>query len=297
MILLLAAALPTLFWDAPPSTATELRDAGITTIRVPAERLDDWRSAAVISAEAAGVKGTIKLLAPAVQYRPNAATASRSPWLDSNGWQFLRYPHARFYYDVSGPQAALAAAEASCFGGEALIHTDSAGLKPFAAMLDFLRTLGPNDRPPVADIGLIDNGLEDAGEVMNLMVRNNLLFAIVARPDPRYKITIGPVVPDAENPATAAHQIRARLTDEKRSLRIYGSPVVIGRLTTLPEGVRVHLLNYAGVERKVNGLRVRVAGRYPKHSRAELLDYTVESDGTEFTVPELSIYAVVDLTR
>ena len=72
---------------------------------------------------------------------------------------------------------------------------------------------------------------------------------------------------------------------------------MIGRLTTLPDGVRVHLLNYAGGERKVNGLRVRVAGRYPKYSRAELLDYTVDSDGTEFTVPELGMYAVVDLAR
>jgi hypothetical protein len=297
VILLLAAALPTLYWDAPPSTARAVHDAGIESIRVPAERLEKWRNAVGIAVEAVDLKGTIKLIAPSVQYRPNAATASRAPWLDSNGWQFLRYPHARFYYDVQGPQAALAAAEAYCFGGEALIHPDTAGLAPLGAMLSFLRGLGPNDRPGVADIGFIDNGLEDAGEVMNLMVRANLLFAPIARPDPRYKITVGPSLPGAENPAMAAHDIRARLTDGKRSLRIYGSPVVIGRLTTLPEGVRVHLLNYAATERKVTGLRVRVAGRYPRHNGADLLDYAVVEDATEFTLSELASYTVVDLLR
>jgi hypothetical protein len=297
VILLLAAALPTLYWDAPPSTARAVREAGIASIRVPVERIDKWRNAAGIAVEPAELKGTIKLIAPSVQYRPNAATASRAPWLDSNGWQFLRYPHARFYYDVPGPKAALAAAEAYCFGGDALIRTDADGLAPLGAMLNFLRGLGPNDRLDVADIGFIDNGLEDAGEVMNLMVRNNLLFTPVARPDPRYKITVGPSLPDAANPSMAAHDIRARLTDDKRSLRIYGSPVVIGRLTTLPEGVRVHLLNYAATERKVTGLRVHVAGRYPRHNGADLLDYTVEEDATEFTLSELASYTVVDLLR
>jgi len=76
------------------------------------------------------------------------------------------------------------------------------------------------------------------------------------------------------------------------------------RLTASADGLRVHLLNYAGAERKVDGLRVRVLGRYQNHHVAaagspgeELLDYTVDSEGTEFTVPELKTYAVVDLSR
>jgi hypothetical protein len=64
------------------------------------------------------------------------------------------------------------------------------------------------------------------------------------------------------------------------------------------------LLNYAGAARKVDGLRVRVLGSYPKHQVAaagspgeELLDYTVDKDATEFTLPELKTFAVIDLLR
>jgi hypothetical protein len=163
--------------------------------------------------------------------------------------------------------------------------------------------------PPVADIGFIDDGTPAAGEVMNLMVRDNLLFRIVPAPDPKVKINVrlgSKEYPaeEAKNPGAVAHSIRANLTDEKRSVRIYGSVVVVARLTASAEHARVQLLNYAGVERKVNGIRVRVIGQYSKHQvsaadspGAELLDYTVESGATEFTLPELKSYAVIDLSR
>jgi hypothetical protein len=309
MLFLLAAALPALLWDAPPETAPALRDAGIARIQVPAARLDAWRNAAGVSVEAADLQGAVKLVAPGVEYRANEASATRTPWLDSNGWQFLRSPRGRFYYEVQGPAAGLAAAEAFCFGGNALVRADASGLKPFAEMLDFLRGLGANDMPVVADIGLIADGSDAAGEVMNLMVRSNLLFDLVSRPERRLALTVRLgskefPLDEAQDPATTAHEIRARLTDEKRSLRIYGSSVVVGRLTALPHGLRVHLLNYAGAQRKVEGLRVRVLGRYEKHHLAaagspqeELLDYTTERDATEFTLPELKTYAVIDLSR
>jgi hypothetical protein len=80
--------------------------------------------------------------------------------------------------------------------------------------------------------------------------------------------------------------------------------VVVARLTALPGGVRVHVLNYAGAERKVDGLRVRVLGQYPKHRLAaagspqeELLDYITDAATTEFTLPELKTYAIIDLAR
>ena len=109
---------------------------------------------------------------------------------------------------------------------------------------------------------------------------------------------------DAKNPGTVAHAVRFNLTDEKRSVRIYGSQVVVARLTASGGHVRLHLLNYAGAARKVDGIRVRVLGQYPKHqlwladgAGVELLDYSVEPDATEFTLPELKTYAVVDLSR
>lgn len=309
ILLAVAAALPGLLWDKPPDSSPELRDAGIDSIRVTVEKYEAWRSVHGISIEPADLRQTVKLPAPAVEYRPNIASATRSPWLVSNGWRFLRSPEGRFLYDVQGPAAALAAAEAFCFGGAALIRADGSGLRPFGEMLGFLRPLAENNGPAQADIGFIDDGSPAAAEIMNLMVRNNLLFRVVKRPEPALKLTVrlgSKELPleDAKNPVMAVHEIRARLTDDKRSLRLYGSAVVVGRLTALPDGVRVHLLNYAAAERKVDGVRVRVLGRYEKHRLAaagspneELVDYLVDRDATEFTLPELKSYAVIDLAR
>jgi hypothetical protein len=109
---------------------------------------------------------------------------------------------------------------------------------------------------------------------------------------------------DAKNPGTVAHAVRFNLTDEKRSVRIYGSPVVVARLTAAPGRARLHLINYAGAARKVEGIRVRVLGQYPRHqlwladgAGVELLDYSVAPDASEFTLPELKTYAVIDLSR
>lgn len=308
MILLALAALPGLLWDRPPATAPELRDAGVRSVYVAAEKYEDWKSVNGISIEPADLRKMVKLPSPAVEYRPNVASATRSPWLVSNGWRFLRSPEGRFLYDAEGPEAALAAAEAYCFGADALVRTDDSGLKPFQEMLGFLGRLEANG-PVRADIGFVDDGSAAASEIMNLMVRNNLLFRVLSRPDPALKLTVrlgSKELPleDAKNPVMAVHEIRARLTDEKRSLRLYGSAVVVGRLTALSNGVRVHLLNYAGAERKVDGVRIRVLGHYAKHRLAaagspneQLLDYLVDHDATEFTLPELRSYAVIDLTR
>ena len=313
ILLVLAAAVPGLLWDAPPDTAPALRDAGITSIQVPAAQYNAWKDAAGLAVSPADLRKVAKALPPSVQYRANEASATRTPWLVSNGWRFLRNPAGSFLYDVHGAQSALAAAEAFCFGGTALVHTDAGGLKPLAEMLGFLRSLGGNDTPVVADIGFVDDGSSAAGEVMNMMVRNNLLFRLVPErrhsPDPQLKITVRLgskefPLEEAKNPGMTAHEVRARLTDDRRSLRIYGSPVVVARITATADGVRVHLLNYAGAERKVDGIRVRVLGRYPKHHVAaagspqeELLDYAADADATEFTLPELKTYAVVDLSR
>jgi hypothetical protein len=308
-MLLLLAALPALFWDGAADTAPALRDAGINRILVPAARLASWKSVGGIAAEAADLEGAVKLLPPTVNYRMDEASATRAPWLAANGWRFIRRPDGRFYYDVTGKQAALAAAEAFCYGANAIIRTDAAGLKPLAEMVDFLRTLAGEPLPPVADIGFIDDGSPASGEVMNLLVRDNLLFQVVAAPDPRLKLNVKLgtreyPLEDARNPGTVAHAVRFNLTDEKRSVRVYGSPVVVARLTASPGHARLHLLNYAGAERKAEGIRVRVLGQYPKHQLSlaggagvELLDYSVEPDATEFTLSELKTYAVIDLSR
>jgi hypothetical protein len=308
-MLLILAALPVLFWDAPPNTAPQLRDAGITSIAVPAAQAESWKAIAGLKVETADPQAAVKLATPAVNNRINQASASRDPWVDSNGWRFLRQPQARFYYDLPGPQSAVAAAEAFSYGANAVVRTDANGLKPFAQMLEFLRTVSTDDMPPVADIGFIDDGSPAAGEVLNLLARNNLLVKLVRAPEPGQKLMVrfgskDYPLEDAKNPSLMMHVIRGNLTDDKRSVRIYGSSVVIARLTGSTSHLRVQLLNYAGANRKINGLRVRVLGQFPNHKLAtagvpdnELVDFSADSGATEFTVRELQTYAVIDLSR
>ena len=72
MILLLAAALPTLLWEGDPSTAPQLRDAGIYQIVVPAWRLKDWAPVGDFSVKAGDSAGATKLTAPAVDSKVQA---------------------------------------------------------------------------------------------------------------------------------------------------------------------------------------------------------------------------------
>ena len=308
MLLALAVSLPTLFWDAPPDTAAALREAGITEIRLPAARLEAWRSVSGISS-AAEPANALRLLTPGVNYRMDEAGATRAPWLLSSSWKFLRDGQAPYYYDSPGKAAALAAAEAFSFDAAPSIHTDAAGLKPLAEMLAFLRGVSRPEMSPVADIGFVDDGSALSGEVMNLMVRDNLLFRRVTSPDAHLKLNVRLgtkeySLADAKNPGMMAKTIRTNLTDDKRSVRLYGSVVVIARVSQSAQGARVQLLNYDGASRQVNGLRVRVLGRFPKYHLAsagspgeELLDYTLDESATEFTLPELKTYAVIDLSR
>ena len=309
MLLLLAAALPGLFWEGAADTAPALREAGIDHISVAPAQAAAWKGVAGISVDVADLRQAVKLMAPRVNYRMDQATASRAPWLDANGWRFLRTPQARFYYDVTGPQAALAAAEAFAYGAGAIVKTDAAGLQPLARMLAFLKGIETVDLPAVADFGFIDDGTSVSGEVMNLLVRDNLLFTPLSAPDPALQLTVKLGAKEypleqARNPGAMAHIIRANLTDERRSLRIYGTAVAVGRLTASGGRMRLHLINYDGASRTVSGMRVRVAGQYPKHRLAAagspgeaLLDYEALPDGTEFTLPELKTYAVIDLFR
>src|ERR1700731_2922665 len=78
----------------------------------------------------------VKLNEPRVQYRPNEASATRSPWIDANGWRILRSPGRSFVYHVAGATAALAAAEAFTYGSEAWIVTDAKGTEAFGHVVD-----------------------------------------------------------------------------------------------------------------------------------------------------------------
>jgi hypothetical protein len=303
--LFLVVLLPTLFWDQPAATADTLRKAGIERFCVPADQVAGWKKAGFAASPFDRAHAT-KATAPAVEYRMDVASATRIPWVDANGWRFTRDPARSYFYDAPKGSAALAAAEAYAYGVEAAIPAAPEDLEPFARMLKFLGEIDQPRLPVKANIGVIDDGSSAMGEALNLMARHNLLFRVIPAPDPKYDLNIrlgaGEYTKaDIANPYAFAMQIRHRLTDEKRLLRLYGSNVVLARLTGDGGQARVHLLNYG--ENTVKGLRVRVLGSYARgklaafdREKAELQDYSVQEGGTEFTIPELGTYAVIDLT-
>src|SRR5258708_32319311 len=132
-------------------------------------------------------------------------------------------------------------------------------------MLTFLEGLPPADLPAIADLGVIDDGSAITGEAMTLLARRNLLYQVVKAPSSRFRLNIVMgsreyPVEEAADPSAFALKIRRLLTDEQRALRIYGSEVVIGRLTGDGGRIRLHLINYGG--RGMEGRRVRPRGAH-----------------------------------
>jgi hypothetical protein len=243
---------------------------------------------------------------PGIAARAGVASPTRAPWIVANGWRFMRQPGGRFRYELPAGKAALAAAEVCAYRADAILKADPADEGRAAAMRTFCEGLPPADLPPIADLGVVDDGTPITAEVMNLLGRRNLLYEIVTAPSPRYRINVvlgsgDYPVADAADPSAFALKIRRQLTDEQRSLRIFGSEVVIARLLGNTARVRLHLVNYGG--REIEGLRVRVRGMYPAgdahvegSGRAALLDHTAADGATEFSLPRLGVYAVIDLS-
>ena len=301
--------LPTLFWNQGPQSADTLKQAGIHEISVPASLSASWKSVAGFTVETEDSSQLIKLPAPGVTIRPMQASATQAPWVDSNGWRFLRQPNGHFSYDAPGPAAALAAAEAFMYNAHAVIHTDEAGLTPLGQMLKFLTRVGDENLPPEVNIAFIDDGTAASGEFMNLLVRRNLLFKVVTSPDKKADLNVAlgsPEYPKSEaaNPALLAEKVRAHLTDAKRLLRVYGSEVVIGRLVGNGNRARLYLLNYSAAKYPIEGVRIKILGAYSQprienynDPQAGLLDIAKRANAIEFTVPLLKAFAVVNLTR
>ena len=303
---LLAAMLPWLYWDQGVATMEAVKQAEIARLYVPPGEEAAWKAAG-FEARAFDAAKFVKLPAPGVELRTDVASATNVPWVNANWWRFERGGERAYSYDVPWRKAALAAAEAYAYGAEAAIHPEPRDLPALGRMLAFLRGLESADFPGLANIGIMDDGSAATGEVLNLLARRNLLARVVKAPDSKYDLNVrigSKEYPkeQAADPSAFAALIRRKLTDEKRLLRIYGSHVVLGRLTGDGARVRVHLVNYGGG--KVEGLRVRVRGTYAHGTIAaygvktvELVDYASADDATEFTIPEMDVYAVVDLKK
>ncbi len=308
MIVVLAlVALPTVYWTHGIERAAELRAAGIERVAVPSADAETWRRAGFTAVPLAAddLAAREKLLPPGIVARANVASPTRTPWASANGWRVLRNPAGRYLYQLPAGTASLAAAEAFAYGADVVIDPDGADVGDLGKMLAFLSSLPPSDLPGVADVAVVDDGSPEVGEVMNLLVRRNVLFRAVRGPAPDAAVNIQlgtaayPRI-DAADPSAFALKVRRELTDDRRSLRIYGSETVIGRLTADKDRARVHLLNYS--RRELEGLRIRVRGSYP-HAQAYLpergaitvADLAVADGFTEFTLPAIGSYVVIDL--
>jgi hypothetical protein len=307
--LLLAVSLSCVYWTQGVESRPLLEGAAIKRICVMPERADPWRAAGftVTPLTEAELASREALPSPGITPRAGLASPTRSPWIVSNGWRVTRHPGTTYVYDVPAGKAALAAAEVFAYGADVVFRIDPADLVSLGGMLTFLEALPPADLPAVSDLAIVDDGSAMTGEVMNLLARRNLLFQVVQAPSPRFPITIRIGTPEypreeAADPSAFAQKIRRQLTDERRALRVYGSEVVICRLTGDGGRARLHLINYGG--REIEGLRIRVRGAYGDGEvhvagvgRLALEDRVVSGGATEFTIPRIATYAVVDLRR
>jgi hypothetical protein len=304
-LLVLLAALPALYWPEPVATASALRDAGIERLLVPPEQLEAWTKAgfSATATSAAELEAREKLPTPGLQGQVALASATRTPYVVANGWRFARKAGGKYVYDAPVGRAVLAAAEAFAYGADAVLKIQRADLCDLGGLLAFLSAVPPPDLPAVADIVVVDDGSAVVSEVMNLLARRNLLFRPAAKPPGKGMFAVDLAsreFPRAEaaDPSAFAQKVRRALGDERRSLRLYGSEVVIGRLTGDGSRARLDLVNYGG--RDIVGLRVRVRGRYVPteafvagQGPVPVEEPMVTDEATEFTVPRMGASAVV----
>jgi hypothetical protein len=308
-LVLALVSLPCVYWTEGMESKARLEAASIKRICVAAEQVDNWRAAGfsarpISPAELASREA---LPAPGVTARAGLASPTRAPWIVANGWRFLRHPAAKYVYDATAGSAALSTAEAFAYGVDAVLKIDAADLQAVGALMTFLEGLPSTDLPTVADFAVVDDGSAVTGEVMNLLVRRNLLFKVVEAPSPEFRINVAVGKPEypveeAGDPSAFAQKIRRQLTDEQRSVRVYGSEVVICRLTGDAQRLRLHLLNYGRSE--IQGLHIRLRGAYRAGEayvagagRVDVQDHVIANGATEFSIPRLGTYAVIDLQQ
>ena len=259
---------------------------------------------AVICAKDCPLAGRTKLEEPRVDYRINQASATTSPWIISNGAKILHAPAGKYFYNVSGRSVPVAVAESYVFRADAIVETKPEDLAEAEKMKAFLAALPTSNLPPVSDFAVVDDGSAQMAEIMNLLVRRNLLFRPSKQADPsRLTVQIGAKdfpKAAAANPSDFAVLVRHKLTDEKRSLRVFGSENVIARFESDGKKGRLHVLSYG--QRPVEGVRIRVRGKFQNAdisafgiTSAKVAELSQDGDFTEFSIMEIRPYVAVDL--
>jgi hypothetical protein len=299
-----AAAGPALQSAAPASVA--VTPAGAPLIE---------RGLAIAAPADAAAAGFEVVPAPGVRFVANVAQSTTAPWIDSNAWRIKRGLRKLNYASLAAGTSPLAAAEAATFGVDAILNPEPADVEELGRMLQFLRDAAPaRPLPAMVNIGVVDGKSPMLGEVLNLLSRRNLLYKVVSKPDPTLDLTVqlgSAEFPEqaAANPSDFAAQVRARLGDDKRLVRLYGTSTVMAHLTGDAGAARLYLLSYGGASRRQpagpqQGIRVRVLGRYKP---TKLAAYGAPADAggmkdvenlptaTEFSLPSFRTIAIVDL--
>jgi hypothetical protein len=249
--------------------------------------------------------------APAVRNTPSSgyAQATIAPWIESNGWRFERGLRRARYPTLPRGTASLAAAEVFAFDVEAILEPDPADVADLGKMLRFIGGFTAEPAmPPLANIGVVDDGSPEAGEALNLLTRRNLLYRIVRQPDSGLDLNVRLGTSEfpresLADPNDFAARVRERLGDDKRFVRLYNTNTTIARLTGTPARERLVLLTY-GRNRVQQDVRVRVLGNWqPRvaalNAPAGPLATDIEhvEGATEFTIPRFDTIAIVDLTK
>lgn len=240
-----------------------------------------------------------KVPPPRVQYRMNMATATQSPWVDSNIWTYRRAPEKKYLCDVRKASVVLAMAEAYSQNVDVALEITPEQKKDFERMTEFLKSLPQGPRAKWVNFAVADDGSEEAGEALKLLSRRNLLYAKDARN--AVKLSLNKEILD---PYQFAVDVRDKLGDEKRLIRLYGSELAIAEVAKEGSRVRIYLVHYG--ERSVEGMRVRIKGSYPA---AKIKTYlfgvdpspvseVVQSGGfTEFSIARAATFSVIDLSN
>ncbi len=252
--------------------------------------------------------------APGVRFVPTVARATNVPWIDSNAYRYRRGVRKANYSKLPEGSAPLAAAEAFAFGAEAILSPETADVEDLRNMLRFLESQARPPLPPLANIGVVDDGSARMGEVLNMLSRRNLLYRVVSAPDRTLDLNVRLGTKDfpaasAANPYAFAVIVREKLGDEKRLVRLYGTNTVLAHLTGDGSRARLFLLQYGrGRGRRATtanpqAMQVRVLGNYlpaglaafGASPGASLTDIQHPDGATEFWVPDFAVCAVIDL--
>src|SRR5688500_7230934 len=217
---------------------------------------------------------------PGVRYLPNVARATNVPWIDSNGWRFARGMRQVSYAKVPAGSASLAAAEAFVFNVDAIINPDPKDLADLGRMLRFLKANEQAPLPELVNIGVVDSPSPLLDEVLNLLTRRNLLYKVVPAPDRTLDLNVQLGTPDfpaeaAANPYEFAARVRAKLGDDKRLVRLYGTSTVLARLTGDKGRARLFLLSFCCRRMQDAGAQARAPGGCDDQAGAVAYRYRV----------------------